>query len=433
LSLRDVGSDRAFACVVSRYPAVSHAFIVREVRALRQRGIDVHTFTIRRPAPEDLLSAVDREEHARTFAVLPPRPLKLIASHLRAFATHPLRYFATLGTALRLSTPGVRPRLWRLFYFGEAMLVWGECRRRGLRHLHAHFANVGSEVALLAARFGGPEWSWSFMMHGSTELFSETPHRLPEKIRRAQLVVCNSDFTRAQLMKLVERSEWDKLHVVRCGIDAGAFAPSRPRSGGPLRVLTVGRLVPGKGHALLVEALYALRARGVEVEATFVGDGPERAGLESLARELMLHRHVRFAGAVGQDELPQWYAQADAFCLPTLAEGLGVVLLEAMAAELPVVSTRVMGVPEVVEDEATGLLVSPGRVDELADALERLAASPDLCERLGRHGRMRVDTEFALDAATSRLIELFETTVPGISMGLSPPAQQERAQAAAAA
>jgi colanic acid/amylovoran biosynthesis glycosyltransferase len=434
LSSRGAGSERAFACVVSRYPAVSHAFIVREVRALRQRGIDVHTFTIRRPSRTELLSAADRDEDARTFAVLPPRPLKLIASHARALVTHPLRYLGTLAAALRLSPPGARQRLWRVFYFAEAILVWGECRRRGLRHLHAHFANVGSEVALLAARFGGPDWSWSFMMHGSTELFSETPHRLPDKIRGARLVVCNSDFTRAQLMKLVGREEWEKLQVVRCGIDTGKFSSAqREHRGGPLRLLTVGRLVPGKGHALLLEALYALRARGVEVEATFVGDGPERAGLEQLAQELLLHRQVRFAGAVGQDELPEWYARADAFCLPTLAEGLGVVLLEAMASGLPVVSTRVMGVPEVVEDGATGLLVSPGRVDELADALERLAASPELCERLGRHGRMRVDTEFALDAATTRLIELFETSLPGISTGLSPPAQKERAPAAAAA
>jgi glycosyltransferase involved in cell wall biosynthesis len=431
--LRGVGSERAFACIVSRYPAVSHAFIVREVRALRRRGIDVHTFTIRRPGRHELLSAADRDEDARTFAVLPPRPLRLIAAHARALVSHPLRYAGTLAAALRLSPPGARQRLWRLFYFGEAMLVWGECRRRGLRHLHAHFANVGSEVALLAARFGGAGWSWSFMMHGSTELFDETPHRLPEKIRRARLVVCNSDFTRAQLMKLVAREQWDKLHVVRCGIDARAFASRRQRTPGPLQVLTVGRLVPGKGHALLLQALYLLRARGVEVEATIVGDGPERDGLEALASELMLQRQVRFAGAVGQDELPVWYERADAFCLPTLAEGLGVVLLEAMAAGLPVVSTRVMGVPEVVGDEATGLLVSPGRADQLADALERLAASPELCERLGRHGRMRVDNEFSLDAATTRLIELFERTVPGISTGLSPPAPEEREPAAAAA
>jgi glycosyltransferase involved in cell wall biosynthesis len=136
---------------------------------------------------------------------------------------------------------------------------------------------------------------------------------------------------------------------------------------------------------------------------------------------------------VGQDELPRWYERADAFCLPTLAEGLGVVLMEAMAAGLPVVSTRVMGVPEVVEEEATGLLVSPGRADQLADALERLAASPELRERLGRHGRLRVEREFDLDAAAARLAELFERTVPGTTTGLSPPALDERQAPAAAA
>jgi colanic acid/amylovoran biosynthesis glycosyltransferase len=329
--------------------------------------------------------------------------------------------------------PGARQRLWRLFYFGEAILVWGECRRRGLRHLHAHFANVGSEVALLAARFGGAGWSWSFMMHGSTELFDETPHRLPEKIRRARLVVCNSDFTRAQLMKLVGREQWQKLQVVRCGIDAGAFSTRRRGTPGPLHVLTVARLVPGKGHALLLEALAKLRSRGVKADATFVGDGPERAGLERLVEELGLERQVRFAGAVGQDELPRWYERADAFCLPTLAEGLGVVLMEAMAAGLPVVSTRVMGVPEVVEDGSTGLLVAPGRADELADALERLAASRELRERLGRHGRLRVEREFDVDAAAARLADLFERTVPGTTTGLPPPAHDEREPAAAAA
>ena len=123
-----MASERSFACVVSRYPAVSHAFIVREVRALRARGVDVHTFTIRRPGDEELLSAADRDEHARTFAVLPARPLALAAAHLRALASHPLRYAATLGSALRLAPPGLRQRLWRAFYFVEAILVWSECR-----------------------------------------------------------------------------------------------------------------------------------------------------------------------------------------------------------------------------------------------------------------------------------------------------------------
>ena len=171
---------------------------------------------------------------------------------------------------------------------------------------------------------------------------------------------------------------------------------------------------------------------GVEVDATFVGDGPERAGLEALAAELALSDRINFTGAVGQDELPRLYAAADAFCLPTLAEGLGVVLMEAMAAELPVVSTRVMGVPEVVDDGACGLLVAPGRPDGLADALERLAASPELRRDMGRRGRRRVEKEFDLERAAARLEELLEGTVSATT-GRSTAAPDGREPAAAAA
>jgi glycosyltransferase involved in cell wall biosynthesis len=384
------------AVVCSRYPAVSHAFVVREVRALRERGLEVHTFTVRRPGDEELLSVADREESESTIALLPPNPLRLAAAHLRALATHPLRYLGTLVRSLRLSSGGARAVLWRVFYFAESVLLWDECRRRDVRRLHAHFANVGSDVAMLAASLGGPEWSWSFTMHGCSELFDESPHRLPQKIHDAAAVVCNSDFTRAQLMKLVDRSQWRKLEVVRCGVSPRALEPPRQRiAGGPLRILSVGRLVPGKGHAVLLDALTLLRDEGIHTLTTLVGDGPERAQLERLAEDLRLD--VRFAGAVGQDELGAFYEDAQLFCLPTFAEGLGVVLLEAMACGLPVVSSLVMGVPEVVDDGETGLLVRPGRPDLLAEAIERLAAAPELRERMGRAGRRRVVEEFDVE------------------------------------
>ena len=397
MSSRGAGSEpQRLAVVCSRYPAVSHAFVVREVQGLRRGGLEVHTFSVRRQRDEELLAAADREEHARTIALLPPRPLRYAAAHAHAAVTRPLRYLATLALTLKLSTGGARALLWRAFYFAEAVLLWDECRRREVRRLHAHFANVGSDVAMLAARLGGPDWRWSFTMHGCTELFDETPHRLADKLRDAELVVCNSDFTRAQLLKLVEREQWPKFHVVRCGVDADAFAPPPSRAGGgPVRVLSVGRLVPGKGHAVLLDALARLREQGIETTATLVGDGPQRGPLEALAAELRLD--VRFAGAVGQDELPAFYADAEVFCLPTFAEGLGVVLLEAMASGLPVVSTRVMGVPEAVEDGETGLLVAPGRPDLLAEALERLAEAPELRERMGHAGRRWVIDEFDLE------------------------------------
>ncbi len=433
MSSRGVGSERRrIAVVCSRYPAVSHAFIVRELRALRERGMEVQTFTVRRPRAGELLSAEDRGEHARTAALLPPNPCRLIAAHVRAALTRPLRYAGALSLSLRLSTGGVRSGLWRLFYFAEGVLLWHECRRRGLRHLHAHFANVGSDASMLAAHVGGPEWSWSFMMHGCTELFDERPHRLPEKIRRAALVVCNSHFTRAQLMKLVGRDQWHKLHVVPCGIDTRALErlPQRP-AGGPLRILTVGRLVPGKGHALLLEALASLRHQGIQTLATFVGDGPEREPLERLAADLRLE--VRFAGAVGQDELSAYYENAQLFCLPTLAEGLGVVLLEAMAHGLAVVTTRVMGVPEVVDHGESGLLVLPGRADALADAIARLGAASDLRERMGLAGRRRVVEEFSLERQGAEVARLLTQAMSGTTSeaAADEPAEAEAAAAAA--
>lgn len=268
-------------------------------------------------------------------------------------------------------------------------------------------------------------------MHGCSELFEDRPHRLAEKIRRARLVVCNSDFTRAQLMKLVERDVWQRLHTVRCGIDLSRFRPPARRvSDGPLRLLTVARLVPGKGHALLLEALASLRERGIETATTFVGEGPEREALAQLAGELRLD--VRLAGAVGQDELGAFYEDAELFCLPTFAEGLGVVLLEAMAAGLPVVSSLVMGVPEVVEDGKTGLLVLPGRADLLAEALARLAESGELRERLGRAGRRWVEDEFGIERASSQLARLLEETVFG-GVSVAREAAEEREPAAAAA
>jgi glycosyltransferase involved in cell wall biosynthesis len=384
---------------------VSHAFVVREARALRARGVDVHTFSVRRPDDRELLSSVDREEHRATFSILPPRPLRLAAAHLRAALTAPLRYLSTLFLSLRLTTGGPRSTLWRAFYFGEAIVLWHECRRRGVRHIHVHFPNVASDLAMLAAHFGGPGWSWSFTMHSCNQLLDESPLRLPEKIRSAAFVVCTSDFVRAQMMQLVPLEEWRKLSVVRVGLDADAFRPPNTRDGGgPLRLLTVAQLVRRKGHAVLLEALARLRSQGVDVTATFVGDGPERDSLERRAADLRLD--VRFAGAVGQGELAAYYADAQLFCLPAFAEGLPVVLMEAMGSGLPVVSTSVMGVPELVEHGESGLLVSPGRDDQLANAIARLASAPELRKRMGSAGRRRVVEELGLGDATDALIEL---------------------------
>jgi glycosyltransferase involved in cell wall biosynthesis len=401
------------AYVCNRYPAISNTFILREVQALRRRGVEVHTITVRRPGREHILSAADREEDARTYAILPLAPLAMLRAHLAALLRRPRRYLATLVLARRLSRPGPRAHLWALFYFAESVQIWHECRRRGIDHLHAHFTHVASDDALLAAHLGG--WTWSFTTHGGLEFFDVTHTRLAEKARRADAVMCVSDFGRSQVMAHVEERHWSKLHVVRCGLEPALFArdPQTAREQAPprLELLCVARLVRLKGHAVLLRALAMLHATGVPIHATLLGDGPSRPELERLAAQLGIADDVTFAGAVGQDEIASWYARADAFCLPSFAEGLPVVLMEAMAMGLPVVASRITGVPELVEHERSGLLVTPGRADELAAALERIATDPQLRARLGARAREQVLELHDVDRSSEMLHAILERTV----------------------
>jgi glycosyltransferase involved in cell wall biosynthesis len=213
-------------------------------------------------------------------------------------------------------------------------------------------------------------------------------------------------------MVLVDETHWPKIHVVPCGVDVRRFAPhTRPRAGSSasLNVLAVGRLVAVKGHAVLLDALRELRDRdGPPVTLDIVGDGPRRAALEERTRSLGLGRLVTFHGRVGHDEITRHYAAADAFCLPSFAEGVPVVLMEAMAMEIPVVASRVMGIPELVEDSRSGLLVRPGRSRAIADALARLAASEQLRHQLGRAGRARIHARFSLERSVRALQEIYE-------------------------
>ena len=397
------------AYVISRYPSISHVFILREVLALRRNGVDVHTFTIRRPGPDQLLSDDDRREAARTHAVVPPQFGELVMAHLGALATRPGRYLSTLRLALALRGRGARATLWQIFYFGEAALMWRQCRRRGIRHIHAHHANVSSDVALLASNLGGEGWSWSFTMHGSTEFFDVREHRLAQKAERARFVVCVSHHGRSQIMSLVGPEHWDKLVVIHCGVDVSVFEPGdREASGATPEILTVGRVVPVKGQALLVEALADLHARGIDCRLTIVGDGPQLEDLKALAGRLGVSGAIQFAGAVGQDQIRGYYARASVFALTSFAEGLPVVLMEAMAMGLPVVASGITGVPELVEDGVSGLLVLPGHRGELADALGRvLSLSEDDRRAMGRVGREKVAAEFDIEETAVQLTELF--------------------------
>lgn len=402
------------AYLASRYPHLSHTFIQREVKGLRSAGHTVHTFSVRPPT-------VDGEEADGTTSILPPRPWHAVRAAIAALR-HPAAVARIARSTVAASPPGVGARVRALAYVTEGVLLWWHCRRRGVRHIHAHFANVAADVANVACRLGravdgDDRWSWSFTMHGPTELFDVTTFGLRRKVEQADAIMCISDFCRSQLMALTTPVRWPSIHVVHCGVDVDAIEPApvhdEPESRRPVEVLMVGRLVPEKGPAVLVDTVAELRRRGVEVRLSFVGDGPGRADVERRVVECSLSDAVRFHGAVSPDRTADHYRRADIFCLPSFAEGVPVVLMEAMAFQLPVVTTRIAGVQELVEDGVDGVVVPPGRVDLLADAIERLAKDPVLRRELGASGRRAVARSFHIDDAAPVLEDILRD-LPGV-------------------
>lgn len=393
--------------LISRYPAVSHTFIQREVLALRGLGVDIHTFGLRRSSASDLLTTGDREEYAQTRTILPIALGWHLRSHLRAAAS-PVSYLSTVLSAVRRGG-GLKARLRGLWYFHQAVVVWGWCLESKVRHLHAHFERPAADVAMLTARLGGSGHglSWSFTAH-RPEGYMDDRRGLARKVSEASFVVCVSHYGRSQLMSIVMQECWDKLHVIRCGIDVDVFARLRPHAVTAHKLLTVARLEPVKGHAVLLQALALLQEKGIAVQAIMVGDGSQRGTLKDLAEILGIDGSVEFTGSLGQDVIRQRYEEADVFCLPSFDEGVPVVLMEAMAMCLPVVATRVAGVPELVEDGVSGVLIAPGTVEELAGALHRvLQSDSEQRSAMGAAGRTRVSTGFSGHSSAEALRKLF--------------------------
>lgn len=409
------------AYVCSEYPAISHTFVLREIEALRGLGAEITTFSLRRTPEEKLLSERDRRAAASTVSILPPRWARLLGVHLGAALRSPRAYFATLLYALGLAPPGLRGRLWQLFYFAEAILLWSECDGRSIRHLHVHLANAAADATMVAVHFGNARspgrWSWSFTMHGPTEFWDVRHYRLSEKLASAGFVICISEFCRSQLMSLCEPDRWERLRVVHCGIPVEQFTRrTPPREPGPgARILYIGRLVPEKGQTVLLEAIAELTRRGHDVTVTIAGEGALKPKLEKMAERLGLADRVEFPGAVGQHQLRDLYEEAAVFCLPSFGEGVPIVLMEAMAMEVPPISTRIAGIPELIEHEHGGLLIPPGRADDLAEALETLLTDPTFHRDLAANGRTRVLEEFDTDRSAEQLLAIFEEMLEGQS------------------
>lgn len=386
------------------YVRASHTFILREAAALRALGFDLRPFSIRPVAGDQITGPEWREEAARVTAVLPRalRPLTGLAAHAAALGRSPALWLRLLRQAWRTAEPGLRGRAYGLIRFHEAAVLAQALRRIGAVHLHNHFAMSSCVVARLAAPLAGI--SWSFTLHGPDDLSEARRFRLDESLRTADFVVCISAFARSQAMLHADPPVWEKLHIVHCGVEPERYAADGP--GDPDRLLFVGRLTPVKGVRMLLTALALARRERPGLHLRLVGEGPERAALEAEAARRGLGGAVTFLGAQGQAEIARELAACGALVLPSLAEGVPVVLMEAMAAARPVIATRIAGVAELVEEGVSGLLVPPGEEEALAQAMLAVTADPARAAAMGAAGRARVRAGFDARQEAARLAQL---------------------------
>ena len=397
--------------LTSLYPAVSHTFILREIEALRALGLEVQPLSIRRPPDSHLTGPPEEKAASETFYVLQAarNPLRLVSAKLAALKT-PGRFFKTLKLAWSTSAPGFRAHLYQLIYFTEALLLAQQFRKAGTRHLHVHFADAPANVGLLAAKLA--DIPFSYTLHGPAELYEPQRWALHEKTAQSAFVACISHFARSQAMYFSDPAHWEKLAIIHCGIEPALYdRPKIPAPDGKTRLLFVGRLTAIKGLRVLLEAFTQAHAKNPNLHLTLIGDGDDRAHLESLAAPL--GQAVHFAGYRSQEEVADAHRQADIFVLPSFAEGVPVVLMEAMASRTPVITSLVAGIPELVEDGVSGYLTPPGDAETLAARILTLTENPDLRHDMGAKGREKVTREFNIHTEAARIATLYQSGPTG--------------------
>ncbi len=397
------------AYLVNEYPKVSHTFIRREILALERQGFEILRVAVRGwqgPLPDD----VDRQERARTRYVLQPGAASLLLPVLLCLCRSPLRFLGALRLAVSMARQSDKSLTHHLIYLAEACRIVPWLREFGALRVHAHFGTNSSDVALMTRALGGPPYS--FTVHGPEEFLR--PIGLREKIRRSDFVVAISSFGRSQLCLWTEHAHWKKIQVVHCGLERAFYEGATAMAAPLARLVCVGRLIEPKGQLLLVEAAARLVGKGLRFELVLAGDGPGREALQGLIASHRLERTVRITGWISSAQVREEIQAARALILPSFAEGLPVVIMEALSLRRPVIATYVAGIPELVRNRENGWLVPAGSVDDLTDAMQECLTAPlEQLQRMGDAGHDAVTVRHCIDVEAGKLASLFHRPVRG--------------------
>lgn len=398
------------AYLTSRYPATSHTFIRREVVGLRQLGVGVDTFSIQ-PASAAELSGHDDGGPA-TYNVLAQSLPTFAGAHLARLVRSPLKYVRTFTRALSHRPPGVRGLALSVAHFAESVVLARELERRGITHLHNHFANSAATVGMLAAGLIGIPWSFTFHAHSETDYPAGVT--LGRKIEAAATVICISWFGQSQCMRLVPSDQWSKMHIVRCGLLFDEMAAPLPAEEREEKIICIARLSSEKAQSGLIQAFTEVSPEFPTLQLHFIGDGPDLQRLQMLAADAGLADRVRFHGRLSEADTLAELRTARLMVLPSFMEGLPVVLLEAAALEVPAIASRITGVPELITDGEDGTLFTPSEWDELTTKMRAVLGDPARAQAMAAAAHRKVIAEFDVMRSAEQLKAIY-AAVPALA------------------
>ena len=391
------------AYLVNQYPAVSHTFIRREILALEKIGIPIKRITIRRR--KDIVDPEDIIESKKTFCILETRIIKILLYSIFVFLTRPGKYIRVFSKAILIGRKNERGVFRHMIYIAEACILLIRTNQERITHIHSHFGTNSTTIVYFCKLLGGPQYS--FTCHGPDEFDCPYGIALRAKIENASFVIAITNYAKCQLMRWCDPSVWNRLHVVHCTVDDSFFSLEVTKSPETPRIVCVGRLAEQKGQLLLLDAMKILSNDGIDFELVFAGDGEMKDIILKKINSLGLKEKITVTGWLNGDEIKREIISSRALVLPSFAEGLPVVIMEAFALYRPVLSTYVAGIPELV-DSTCGYLVPAGDVDKIAEAVRSILFEDNniLLEK-GKNGFAKVKLEHNSLIEAEKLSELF--------------------------
>jgi glycosyltransferase involved in cell wall biosynthesis len=394
------------AYLINQYPKVSHSFIRREILGLERHGVNITRVTIRKV--DDIVDDKDKEEQEKTICILDLNPIMFCLALLKNLFKNPFRFFKVCHCAVKYGKMNNRGVFRHLIYFAEACAFKDICLNKKIDHVHAHFGTNTTTVVLLAKMLGGP--GYSFTVHGPEEFDSPRYLALEDKINHSRFVCAISSFGRSQLMRWCHPAQWDKIKIIHCAVEEKYFdQEDKPFINN--KFVCVGRLAPQKGPVFLMKAVKELKDEGLDIQLVFAGDGDLREIVDSYINSMDLASNVRVTGWLSSDEVREELQSSRALVLPSFAEGLPVVIMEALALKRPVISTYVAGIPELVDDKC-GILIPAGSVEYIKDAIKVIMnKSEDELKQMGQVGYARVFEQHNPLTESGKLLDFINNAV----------------------